>query len=236
MKVPDKVRKKQDEELEISKTVSPECYGTVLFYPELENNQKEWKKLVFASEKLVRKSIECKNYIQYLKDELDLDSCHFLSNISIDQGVDIELHHYPFSLYDITEIVLRKRIAKGEVITSFAIANEVVALHYKGLIGLVPLSKTAHQLAHSGDLFIPLGAVFGGLKEFLESYGKFISTNLFQSLESIFIIPESMAEDINNVLKEEIVFNETTDQISNISSYFKELENKVKKDCKKDLK
>ena len=45
-------------------------------------------------------------------------------------------------------------------------------LHYEGKIGLVPLTKTAHELVHGGSIFIPLNKdyVFGDYEKLIEEY------------------------------------------------------------------
>jgi hypothetical protein len=91
------------------------------------------------------------------------------------EGIDsetagIEMHHYPFTLYDLVDIVITKRNRANQGFSTIEVANEVVELHYRNLIGLVPLSKTAHQLAHSGEIFIDLRHVFGNYKEFISQY------------------------------------------------------------------
>jgi hypothetical protein len=53
------------------------------------------------------------------------------------------------------------------------VAKEIMILHYRLLIGLIPLSITAHQLAHDSQLFIPVTNVLGKYNLFVESYGQF---------------------------------------------------------------
>ena len=49
-------------------------------------------------------------------------------------------------------------------------------LHYENKVGLVPLSKTIHQIIHSSEknqthkLFVPLYMVYGNYQEWLEEY------------------------------------------------------------------
>ena len=75
--------------------------------------------------------------------------------------IKIEIHHYPFSLRDIVEIVIRKREYYKESLSVQMTAKEVMMLHYKLIIGLIPLSQTVHELAHSSRLFVPSDKVLG---------------------------------------------------------------------------
>ena len=48
-------------------------------------------------------------------------------------------------------------------------------LHYKNIIGLVPLTKTNHELAHDGKIFLSTKQIFGNWEEFYNQYLKYIS-------------------------------------------------------------
>jgi hypothetical protein len=96
----------------------------------------------------------------------------FYNNVSKDKAkrVSIEIHHIPFTMYDIVATVLRKYEEEEIPIDPYAIAEEVVALHYKGMVSLVPLSTTVHELYHRGDVFIPLQYVDKGFVLFYQAY------------------------------------------------------------------
>ena len=47
-------------------------------------------------------------------------------------------------------------------------------LHYQGLVGLIPLSVTPHELVHVGKLAIPLNCVYGRFVEFVKTYFDYI--------------------------------------------------------------
>jgi len=187
--------------------IDPEKYGTPDFYEDWLSDEKQFSRLIKKVEMIIRKSPELKYYIQYLKDELDMSSCFFYKNLS-NEDATIELHHYPFTLYDLTEIVTTKAI-KGKnkfEFSTFAIAEEVVALHYRNIVGLVPLSITLHQLAHSGNIFIPMRAVFGDIKIFLTEYRDFIKTDVIKKFEQILTTPLSEIQRLNYKLNEKIEY------------------------------
>ena len=65
------------------------------------------------------------------------------------------------------------------------VAKEITMLHYKLLIGLIPLSKTVHQLVHDGKLFIPVENVMGRYRTFVDIYKPFCETEQLETLERI---------------------------------------------------
>ena len=69
-----------------------------------EYNEKIIKKLEIA----IRGSFEYKGLFMFIKTYLNVDHCAFYEQYSIKNGLTIELHHAPFTLYDITEAVVAK--------------------------------------------------------------------------------------------------------------------------------
>ena len=138
---------------------------------------KGFKKYISEIENTVRNSFEYKWFIEELKKNHGFNKCSFLDNVSIEDGsrkIRIEVHHEPFTLYDIVTIVYKKRQHLHEDISVPAIAWEVMWLHYMGLVGLIPLSATIHQLVHNGYLFIPLDSVRGAYRIFRDMYYDYI--------------------------------------------------------------
>lgn len=135
--------------------------------------------------KMIRSSYEYRKYIKILKTEFDLTKCAFFKNIDISDNckISFEMHHYPFTIFDITSIVIQNRMKNqmedpsnqklfDRCLNPFSISKEVLRLHYEGKVGLVPLSVTPHELYHAGELFIPLTNkyVFGNYHDFIDEY------------------------------------------------------------------
>ena len=118
---------------------------------------------------------------------MNMDRCSFLNEVSNEDTFDIkiEIHHYPFTLRDICEIVFKKREYYGESLTVNMVAKEVMSLHYKLVIGLIPLSETVHELAHSGRLFIPIDKVLGRYNIFVDCYEPFCKPEQLDALKRI---------------------------------------------------
>jgi hypothetical protein len=129
----------------------------------------EVEKVVKSTERAIRTSDEYSSYIGYLKEEVGMKRCAIMGGVS-DELAEVEFHHYPFSLYDVCSIILSDNVLNGTGTTSIKLAKEVLELHYENLIGVVPLCKTAHELAHAGEIFISLEQVFGDVNEFVERF------------------------------------------------------------------
>ena len=163
---------------------SPEfCDYTVQF-----RSDKDRVKFVKRIEKIVRSSLEYKDYIAFLKENVDMTACRFFNNVDglDNRRIKIEIHHEPLTLYDIVNVVLEKWIVEGIPLNDLFIADEVMRLHYENKVGLIPLSKTVHQLVHdSSDIIIPLPMVYGNYRAFLDESGEFIESGLPEIIEKL---------------------------------------------------
>ena len=114
----------------------------------LDRTARERRKFITKVEQMVRSSDEYKEYIKYLKTHFDMSHCEVFPNVSTGNGkkYSIEIHHEPFQLSWIVDTVIHKRQELDEDLDPFSIADEVMKLHYDGVIGLIPLCVTAHEL------------------------------------------------------------------------------------------
>ena len=108
------------------------------------NNAKDKVKFIKRCERTIRSSMEYRDYISYLKEYVDMNHCAFFNNVENGNGnrVRIEIHHEPFTLYDITNVVLNRFLKDGIPLNELYIADEVMKLHYENMVGLIPLSKS----------------------------------------------------------------------------------------------
>ena len=150
-------------------------------------DEKDFKKYVLDIERSVRRSFEYRQFIRYIRDNMNMSRCSFLKDITNEEtfNIKIEIHHYPFSLADIVQIVIRKRQYYNESLEVQMVSKEVMELHYKMVVGLIPLSETVHQLFHSGKLFIPSDVVMGRYNLFVDYYEPFIEENQIETLRRI---------------------------------------------------
>ena len=199
---------------------------------DLSDSKQLHKFFLYIDRIVVRHSYLYKKLINFLREHVDMNCCSFYKNINnIDtNSIHIEIHHEPFTLFDIVNIVYSKRLALHEPLTENQIAKEVLWNHYRMAVGLIPLSETVHELVHNGFIFIPTTSVFGYYKKFYEDYKDFIDPSVKRTLlnneqasleydfqkntkvltmKAMFIDPSGAydfpnTEDIVNLMKEKI--------------------------------
>lgn len=187
--------------ININLTEIPEC--DIQCYC-LEDD-KEYEHFVKDVESQVRRSNEYKRMISYLREYMGMNQCAFLKSVSNAENnfdIKIEIHHYPFTLRDIVDIVIRKRQYYHESITVQMVAKEVMMLHYKLMVGLIPLSQTVHELTHSSRLFIPVDKVLGRYGLFIDYYKPFCEP---EQLEVLDRIEKYSIEQQNTILNTNII-------------------------------
>lgn len=122
-------------------------------------------------EKLVRKDIRYKKYINYLKRKVKLNKCQVIRGLT-DKDCTIEMHHGPiFTLFDLCEIVLDYYLRKNKKVTTFMVADEVLKEHCKNHIHVVMVSITAHQEIHDREIFIHTNQAWGDINKFIKRFG-----------------------------------------------------------------
>ena len=138
-------------------------------------------------ERVCRNSRCYKKLIDFLRNYVDMNKCSFYKNINnIDTtGIKIHIHHAPFTLFDIVNVIYNKRMAMGESLSVTMVAKEVMYCHYNMWVGLIPLSETVHEMVHNGYLFIPTNAAYGKYKEFVDHYKDYLGPieNTLERLE-----------------------------------------------------
>ena len=195
-------------------------------------DDKSFKKLITDVEREVRQSTEYKRMISYMHEYMDMNKCSFLKDISTDSQnhIRIEIHHYPFTLYDICIIVFNKRLFYHESLELEMIAKEVMLLHYKLFVGLIPLSQTAHELVHSSYLFIPINNILGNYTAFVNQYTEFMLPEHIDVLERIEEYSKNYNEKQNmEILKQSNVKLETsgTYKLPDLSSIYNSMGSRI---------
>ena len=151
---------------------------------------RDFKSYIKSVKSSCRNSIEYKRFTKFLKDNMNMRQCSFFEDIDDSvynsyRGVKIEIHHEPFTIEDIIGIVTRKRMAFGEDLDEESTAQEVMMLHYKGLVGLISLSSTVHKVIHGRYQSIPLDHIYGDYKKFMEMYKDFITDEQFEYIKNM---------------------------------------------------
>lgn len=148
-------------------------------------DEKDFNKYLQDIERIIRSSMEYREFINYLREYMDMNKCSFFENVSNINSykIKIHIHHHPLTLYDIVVIVYNKRSFFEESLEAEMVAKEAMYIHYFMMVGLIPLSETVHDLVHDQLIFIPLDKVMGNWEEFLDTYSDFIPTETLEKIE-----------------------------------------------------
>ena len=179
------------------------------YWVSLQNN-KERNKYIDRIEKIIRSSLEYKDYINFLKENVGLNSCIFFNHISSGKKhVSVDMHHEPFTLYDYVNVVLKKYEEEGIPLDDLDIADEVMRLHYENAVGLVPLTKTAHEMVHNSDkLQVPITMCYGSYSNFLNEYADYIPDEMYAKLQKKIDFAKNLTEDAFDALTKEFTYIE----------------------------
>lgn len=184
----------------------------IVEYEAKYDTDKDKRKFIERTKRIVRSSKEYKDYIRYLKENMDMDRCVFFKKIkhTSDNAIKIEVHHEPFTLDDIVRTVINKQLAEGRKLNDLDVANEVMELHYNDMVGLVPLSETIHELVHSdtNKVFVPLNMVYGNFNKFFELYQNYMEDDILTRLEVKIDQTKNMTEDAFDALAVEYEYLE----------------------------
>jgi len=177
---------------------SQNSFYTLPYYKDVNyfSNYESYINFIKGVERMVRSDDRYRKYIKYLKEEVRLDRCQVLKNVT-DQDADIEMHHGPiFTLFDICAIVLEYFIIKKWKISTVRVANTVLEEHKKNRVQVVMVSKTVHEQIHNGEIFINYHQAFGDLNAFLKKYADAIGNEYREQLN--LDIEKSLIRDSND--------------------------------------
>lgn len=169
---PDQVPKRKTKTIDIHVTELPERRVHVL------KTNRDRDKLIKQCEKIIRGSLEYKDYIQTCRLDYGMTNCAILPSVARNSGkkYTIEIHHEPFTLYDIVDLEIIRREEEHEPLNVNEISESVMALHHDGMVGLISLSKTQHELVDAHKVFIPLQHIFFDYSKLYEYYQTYIET------------------------------------------------------------
>lgn len=159
----------------------------------------------------VRRTPEYRDYVSFLKRVVGMNYCDVFRGIKSDPSTHkkyrIELHHTPFTLMEIINVVVSKRQAFGETLNPNFVAEEVLGLHYDGKVGLINLSITAHELAEKGRIFIPLQRIYHqGYVDFVNEYEQYMDSNLKAKIEMMIQMSQKATDIVSDCLDPEFVY------------------------------
>lgn len=168
-------------------------------YFDLED-PKEYRKYIQCIKRMVRSSIEYKDLVHEIKNRYFDNS----SGISYNPDIQVrtELHHLPFTLEDIIELVYLKN--KDLLLSTDPIdmTVEILILHFDGLIGLYNLDETEHEMIHNNAIFVPLDSIYGRVRDFYNIFKKYMSEYQIEVYENCEKLSTELKKD-NRILNRE---------------------------------
>lgn len=172
---------------------------------------KDTERYVKRIERIVRTSKEYRDYIDFLRENIDMTKCAFFNNVDNKENrrIKIEVHHEPLTLFYITLAVVNKYIAEAIPLNDLYIADEVMDIHYRNLVGLIPLSKSIHKYVHNnGNMVIPLYLVYGDYQTFMQEYGQYLDDHVYELLETKIAQTKAVKEDSFSMLEKQFTYIE----------------------------
>ena len=162
-------------------------YGEASFYGDALYDDKARTKFIKKIVQTVRSCPEYARYRTFLLENLDMDRCSILSDLTPEEvsAAGLEIHHAPLALYDIAELVLGQMQVDGMRITTFSVANRIMAYHWKGWVGLVPLTQTIHEAVHAGQVHIDPRTIFGNWGALLDANRGGLTEHLAEKMRAV---------------------------------------------------
>lgn len=149
------------------------------------------EKIIKEIERIIRSSYEYEKIVLIYKNVMGLNYSTFYPNYSAQNGYKLELHHSPFTLFEIVETVCNKFLMENKGFTDMDIAKEVLILHFRQCVGLMPVDPTSHELIHSQTISIHPYIPHGDWETFIKEYKKYMSEELLEKVKDI----ERMAKE-----------------------------------------
>lgn len=146
------------------------------------DDEKSMIKFIKSVENMIRNCPEYKLWVSYVHEVLGFNKCSITNEPHSDARSDI--HHTPFTLYDIVKAVIYKKIDKEIEFCSMDIATEVIELHYQTRIGYCMLLKSIHEKVHNGTFLLPMSFVKGDYQYFYSNYVSFLPTEDIENIDN----------------------------------------------------
>lgn len=136
------------------------------YFANIESTQKFLK----AVEAVVRSSDRYSKYKDYLINDMKLNHCQVLKDITVDDA-RLEMHHGPiFTLYDYCRIILEWYLLKGMKISTMRVADTVLREHEENHVQVVMLTQTIHDDVGNRNIFLNTKQAWGDINTFVSKY------------------------------------------------------------------
>jgi hypothetical protein len=135
-------------------------------------SEADYNKFIKNCEKLIRGSIEYREWVNYIKDVLQVQTC-FITNEKMDE-CSIEIHHHVPTMYTLVKSLINKELKDEKAFSTFDIALKAIELHFSNKIGYLSLIGSMHEKLHNGFLSVPHELIRGDYKYFLDNYSQYL--------------------------------------------------------------
>lgn len=160
-------------------------------------NETEYTRFARNCEKLVRSSLEYKQWKDYIRDVLQQNACD-VTHETVGE-VEVQIHHHIPTLFQIVKAIINKKVASEQSFSTFDICLEVIEVHYKNWVGYSCLVTTIHEKITNGYLSLPVELVHGNYRAFLEQYGQYLDTSDLEEIN------EKLSVSLKTMPREQIV-------------------------------
>lgn len=151
-------------------------------------NEAVYKKFVKNCEMTIRRSIEYKEWRNYIVDVLQINECMITHERMSD--VTIEVHHHVPSMFTLVTALVNKHIEENIDFCTFDICQEAIELHFQNRVGYVTLLKSIHEKFHNGKINIPIHFVHGDYNYFVREYSKYLDEVDIETIQSRLAVNE----------------------------------------------
>ena len=138
-------------------------------------NETEFIKFAKNCEKLLRMSLEYKDWRAYILDVLQFNTC-VITKERIDE-VTIEVHHHVPSLFTLVKALINMKLELEQSFSTFDICQEAIKLHFDNKVGYLVLISSMHEKIHNGFLNVPAKLIRGDFNFFISNYAKYLDDN-----------------------------------------------------------
>lgn len=152
---------------------NPMISNIILPQIRLDYEEDNFEKLVKNIEKIFRVS---KYYNIWVQLQRDKNLKCIISGVTYDDGGDIELHHYPYTLFSIVRRVQIDLINKDQSVSLYVIQHYVQYLHVLDVVPYVPLLKSYHKLWHENPWEINTDQIVNN--EFIPIWNEFMQRKM----------------------------------------------------------
>lgn len=151
-------------------------------------NEAMYKKFVKNCEMMIRRSVEYKEWRDYIVDVLQINEC-MITHEKMSE-VTVEVHHHLPSLYTLVTALVNKCIETNVDFCTFDICQQAIELHFQNRVGYVTLLKSMHEKFHNGRLDVPIAYVQGDYNYFIRHYSEFLDESAIETIQSRLAISE----------------------------------------------